>query len=203
MGKGAQTRQRMIEATERLLRRDGYAATGWRTVVEEAGAPWGSAYHHFPGGKEQLAAEAVELGGAHVLAALDAAINSAMDSARDAAASPADGVRRWFTLAARNLAHSGFADGCPVATVALETAPGSERLSQACGAAIRSWETRLSEEFVRAGADPVRAAQLATLTVGNLEGALLLARLARGTEPLELAADLICGLLDTELGGRH
>lgn len=195
MSKGAQTRQRMIEATERLLRRDGYAATGWRTVVEEAGAPWGSAYHHFPGGKEQLAAEAVELGGAHVAAALDMAM--------DGAASPADGVRRWFTLAGRNLAHSGFADGCPVATVALETAPGSERLSQACGAAIRSWESRLSEEFVRAGATPLRAAQLATLTVGNLEGALLLARLARGTEPLELAADLICGLLDAELGGRH
>jgi TetR/AcrR family transcriptional repressor of lmrAB and yxaGH operons len=191
MSKGAETRQRMIEATERLLRRDGYAATGWRTVVEEAGAPWGSAYHHFPEGKEQLAAEAVALGGAHVAAALDQAM--------DGGATPAEGVRRWFALAGGNLAHSEFADGCPVATVALETAPRSERLSQACTAAVQSWKSRLVEDFTRAGAPPVRADQLATLTVGNLEGALLLARLARSTEPLDLAADLICGLLETEL----
>lgn len=138
------------------------------------------------------------LGGAHVAAALDAAL----ESAEDAVASPAEGVRRWFAMATRNLADSGFADGCPVATVALETAPESEHLSKACGSAIRSWETRLSEEFVRAGAAPVRAGQLATLTVGNLEGALLLARVTRTTEPLELAADLIRGLLATELGGK-
>ena len=193
MSKGAETRQRMIEATERLLRRDGYAATGWRTVVEEAGAPWGSAYHHFPEGKEQLAAEAVALGGEHVAAALDMALADG--------ATPADGVRRWFALAAANIARSDFVDGCPVATVALETTPRSERLSQACAGAVGSWSNRLADVFVRAGAPPVRADQLATLTIGNLEGALLLARLARSAEPLDLAADLICGLLETELGG--
>jgi TetR/AcrR family transcriptional repressor of lmrAB and yxaGH operons len=94
-------------------------------------------------------------------------------------------------------------DGCPVATVALETAPRSERLSQACVGAVESWSSRLASVFVLAGAAPVRAEQLATLTIGNLEGALLLARLARNTEPLDLAADLICGLLETELSPAH
>lgn len=193
MSKGAQTRQRMIEAAERLLRREGYAATGWRTVVEAAGAPWGSAYHHFPDGKEQLAAEAVALGGSHVAVALEEALTGG--------ANPADGVRRWFTMAGGNLARSGFSDGCPVATVALETAPRSERLSQACTAALQTWKARLARDFARAGAPQARAEQLATMTIGSLEGALLLARLERGTEPLNLAADLICGLLETELGG--
>src|SRR5437660_1001494 len=48
----------MIEAAMRLLQRNGYAATSWRGVVEEAGTPWGSAHHYFPGGKEQLTAAA-------------------------------------------------------------------------------------------------------------------------------------------------
>jgi TetR/AcrR family transcriptional repressor of lmrAB and yxaGH operons len=191
MSKGAETRQRMIEATERLLRRDGYAATGWRTVVEQAGAPWGSAYHHFPDGKEQLAAEAVALGAAHVGGALDKVLATS--------ATPAEGVRSWFALAAGNLEQSEFIDGCPVATVALETVPRFDRLSEACVAAIEAWKNRLVEEFTRAGAAPVRADQLATLTVSNLEGALLLARVARSTEPLDLAGELMFGLLQTEL----
>lgn len=181
----------MVEATERLLRRDGYAATGWRTVVEEAGAPWGSAYHHFPGGKEQLASEAVALGSAHVESALDKALSEAE--------TVPDGVRRWFAMAARNLERSEFVDGCPVATVALETAPRSERLSQACAEGVRSWKSRLGDEISRGGVAPERARQLATLIVSNLEGALLLARVERSAEPMDLAGDLMRGLLWTEM----
>src|SRR6266702_119544 len=100
------TRQRMIRATARLMRRQGYAATGWRQVVADSATPWGSQFHHFPGGKEQLAAEA---------------------------------VASWVELAAAELEASGWADGCPVATVALETAHTSAVLAGACRAALGSW----------------------------------------------------------------
>lgn len=193
MGKGADTRQRMVVATVRLLRRDGYAATGWRAVVQEAGTPWGSAHHHFPGGKEQLAAEAVALGGGYVTAMLERAL-----AGGDGVA---DGVREWYRAAADHLAAGEFADGCPVATVALETAPRSERLTRACGSAVGDWCSRLAAALVRAGATELRATQLATLIVANLEGALLLARLARDTEPVTLAADLVTDLLTRELPG--
>src|SRR5256885_3773423 len=105
----------MIEAAMRLLQRDGYAATSWRGVVEEAGTPWGSAHHHFPGGKEQLAAEAVALGGAHVAELLRSCISDAVTAG--------DAVRAWFAASARLLRASSYQDGCPIATVALETAP--------------------------------------------------------------------------------
>ena len=195
MKKGADTRQRMIEATARLLRRDGYAATGWRAVVDEAGTPWGSAHHHFPGGKEQLAAEAVALGGEQVAALLEHALTNCAAEGEGVA----QAVRRWYSAATEHLINSGFSDGCPVATVALETAPRSPRLSKACAAAVEQWQARLDGALSEAGIAPTRAAQLATLIVVNLEGALLVARLSRDTGPLTTAADFIAALLTTEL----
>ncbi|HEY4854618.1 MAG TPA: TetR/AcrR family transcriptional regulator, partial [Streptosporangiaceae bacterium] len=64
MPRTTDTRQRMVCSAARLLRRQGYAATGWRQVVADSATPWGSQAHHFPGGKEQLAAEAITLSGA-------------------------------------------------------------------------------------------------------------------------------------------
>jgi TetR/AcrR family transcriptional regulator, lmrAB and yxaGH operons repressor len=182
----------MVAAAGRLLRRNGYAATGWRAIVEEAGTPWGSAYHHFPGGKEQLAAEAVELGASEVAAALRIALDPAQPVAL--------GVRRWFDLAARNLRRSDFHDGCPVATVALETAPASAALTAACASALAEWEQHLAVAFQQSGVTRKRAHELATLVLANLEGALLLARVQRTTKPLRLAAEHITAVLEEELG---
>ncbi len=109
----------------RLLQRDGYAATSWRGVVEEAGTPWGSAHHHFPGGKEQLAAAAVQLGSDLVVAALEDSL--------DRSETVGDAVRLWFAVSAKNLKQSRYRGGCPIATVALETAPGSTALTAVCG----------------------------------------------------------------------
>ena len=115
------TRQRMIRATARLMRRQGYAATGWRQVVADSATPWGSQFHHFPGGKEQLAAEAVALAGRRYEQLLRAALGGRH---------PAEAVASWVELAAAELEASGWADGCPVATVALETAHTSAALAE-------------------------------------------------------------------------
>ena len=85
----------------------------WRQVVAESGAPWGSQAHHFPGGKQQLAAEAVAIAGS----AYERMLRAALESSH-----PADAVLAWADLAARQLEASGWVDGCPVATVALEEA---------------------------------------------------------------------------------
>ena len=52
----AATRDRIVDASAELFRRQGYNATGVKQIVTEAQAPFGSLYHFFPGGKEQLAA---------------------------------------------------------------------------------------------------------------------------------------------------
>jgi TetR/AcrR family transcriptional repressor of lmrAB and yxaGH operons len=185
------TRVRMIETASSLLRRQGYAATGWRTVIEESGTPWGSQHHHFPQGKEQLAWEAVRLGGDQA--------NAALADALAESATVGDGVRRYIELATRQLVASGYRDGCPVATVALEMTPASRRLTDACAGALGAWGDTLVIALREAGASDERAHELATLVVLSIEGALLLARVRRDPEPLTVASDVVGRLLDDEL----
>jgi TetR/AcrR family transcriptional repressor of lmrAB and yxaGH operons len=180
----------MIEAASRLLRRDGYSATGLRAVVTEAGTPWGSAHHCFPGGKEELAVAAIQHGGAQVLAALEQALAEGADIA--------DSVQRWFALAGGNLAASDYVDGCPVAVVALEVAPGSDQLASACATELRSWTTRLAQAITQAGYSQSRSDELATVIVSSLEGALLMARLSRSTWALTVTADAMASLVRTQ-----
>ncbi|HZE65530.1 MAG TPA: TetR/AcrR family transcriptional regulator [Sporichthyaceae bacterium] len=181
------TRARMIATAMRLFQRDGYAATGWRGLVDAAGTPWGSAHHHFPGGKEQLGVEAVALGSAGVLAALEECLARKPDVA--------DAVQAWFAVAAENLTASQYECGCPVATVALETATTVPALGEACATAFHSWADRLTTALVEAGLPKRRAGDLACHTVAALEGALLLARSWRDIRPLQAAAQNVVTLI--------
>jgi TetR/AcrR family transcriptional repressor of lmrAB and yxaGH operons len=169
----------MLRTTAQLLRRQGYAATSWRQVVSEAGTPWGSQAHHFPGGKEQLAAEAVVMAGERYRRLLVDAF---------AAVTPAEAVGRWSHAASSELEASGWADGCPVATVTLETAHDSDRLAEACGAVLGSWRAELATAIERHGAPADVAAAQATLVLASIEGALILARAHRSPDPLHTVA---------------
>src|SRR5579884_3779273 len=126
------TRERMLDTAAELLRRQGYAATGWREVVAESGTPWGSQWHHFPGGKEQLTAEALAKASGDYLNALLRAFGSMH---------PADAVLAWSKLAAAALERSDWSHGCPLATVTLETAHVSDALAQVCDEAFTAWTT--------------------------------------------------------------
>ena len=184
------TRARMVETAGSLLRRQGYAATGWRAVIEESGTPWGSQHHHFPGGKEQLASEAVQLGAEQA--------NRALADALAASATVGEGVRDYLTVATRQLVGSGYRDGCPVATVALEMAPGSQALTDVCAAGLDAWGKTLEAALREVGVRKRRALELATFAVLTIEGALLLARVRRDPEPLRVAADTLARVLDGE-----
>lgn len=188
MPRRTDSRDRMVATAARLLRAQGYAATGWRQVVAESGAPWGSQAHHFPGGKEQLAADALTLAAAEVERGLRAAVRDVH---------PADAVLRWAARAAADLEASGYAAGCPVATVALETAHTSAPLAEASAAALGSWRAVLAGSVARHGAEDPDA--LATLVLAGMEGALLLARTARDPAPLRTVAAQLADLLRARL----
>src|SRR5580692_9706310 len=64
-------RERMIKGAAQLLARRGLQATSFSEVLELTGAPRGSVYHHFPEGKDQLVASAVELAGTYALGILE------------------------------------------------------------------------------------------------------------------------------------
>ena len=60
----AETKDRIVGAGAELFRRQGYTGTGVKQIVAEANAPFGSLYHFFPGGKEELGAATIRHSGA-------------------------------------------------------------------------------------------------------------------------------------------
>src|SRR6478672_10694690 len=128
--RGRSSRDAFIDTTATLLRRQGYAATGLSEIVDRSGAPRGSLYFHFPGGKEQLAAAALERAGEQLCAGIEAALG-ARESLPEAFALLLDAL-------ARNLVASDYAEGCPLATVALEVSGASAPLRDVAAAAFAS-----------------------------------------------------------------
>src|SRR5205823_14541542 len=146
------TRDRIVETSAELFRRQGYAATGVKQIVTEAQAPFGSLYHFFPGGKEQLGAEAIRTSGALYELLIPAVF--------DPAPNLVTGVRDFFAGAAEHLVETDYADACPIATVALEVSSKSEPMREACAAVFESWIAAGAERFVRGGASPGKAREL-------------------------------------------
>jgi TetR/AcrR family transcriptional regulator, lmrAB and yxaGH operons repressor len=176
MGKGADTKRRMIEETAGLLQRQGLNGTGLADVLEASGLPKGSLYHHFPGGKEELAVAAMKLAEAAVLRRID----RAWESASDLGAFGRELAEGYI----RRLQRSDFADGCPVAAVALEGSPVSDALRGASAAALEHWIAAIAAHLEQAGEAPERAQTKATAVIAGLEGALILARATRSEVPM-------------------
>ncbi len=187
MARSVQTRNRMIEAAARLFQRHGYHGVGLMDIVKEGAAPRGSIYYHFPGGKEELAVEAIQSGSRRICELFDRA------AARSASADEL--VAEIGQELAAGLAESGFVEGCPLATVTLETAPASEALRAACEAAYAEWLRVLGERLSERGVPVARSTNLAMLALGAWGGALVMSRARCDTEPLRLVtrelADLV------------
>ena len=173
------TRERIVSSSAELFRRQGYTATGVKQIVEAASAPFGSVYHFFPGGKEQLGAEAIRWSGAMYGQLLPAVFDAAPDLVT--------GVRDFFAGAAAHLEATGYADACPIATVALEVSSASEPLREACADVFDGWIDAATDRFVAGGLPPAPARELAIALIAGLEGAFVLSRALRTTEPLHTA----------------
>jgi AcrR family transcriptional regulator len=176
------TKDRIVTTSAELFRRQGYTGTGLKQIVAEASAPFGSIYHFFPGGKEQLGAETIRWSGAMYGQLLPAVFDPAPD--------PVTAVRNFFAGAAEHLVESGYADACPIATVALEVSSSSEPLREACADVFDGWIDAATERLAGEGIETARARELAIGMVAALEGAFVLARALRSTEPLAVAGEL-------------
>lgn len=179
----------MVNTAASLFQRQGYAATGWRQVIADSGTPWGSQSHHFPDGKEELAVEAL----GRSAATYEHLVRGAFGSGH-----PADAIGGWAALAGQVLEESGWADGCPVATVALEIGHDCEPVGDACRDAFRSWRVAIAEGLIEAGASSARAEDLAVVILASIEGALVLARVERSAEPLRIVGEDLALRFDRE-----
>ena len=173
------TKERIVNASAELFRRQGYTGTGLKQVVAEADAPFGSLYHFFPGGKEQLGEEVIRQAGRFYYQLFVAIF----DAAPDLVTATSD----FFAGAAETLRATDYADACPIATVALEVASTNETLRQATADVFESWIEAATARAVEAGIPRRRARELAVSFLASLEGAFVLSRAMRSTEPLEVA----------------
>ena len=173
------TKDRIVNASAELFRRQGYTGTGLKQVVAEADAPFGSLDHFVPGGKEQLGEEVIRLAGRFYYQLFEAI----SDAAPDVVTATSD----FFAGAAETLRATDYADACPIATVALEVASTNDTLRQATADVFESWVEAATERAVEAGIPRRRARELAFSMLASLEGAFILSRAMRSTEPLEIA----------------
>jgi TetR/AcrR family transcriptional repressor of lmrAB and yxaGH operons len=180
MGRTTDTRSRMVRTTAELLQRQGFHATGFAQILAESDAPRGSIYFHFPQGKQELAVEALRLAGARISRVIQRAAAAAGDAG--------ELVDRVVGALAAGLERSGYTEGCPVATVGLETASSMEPLRRACDEVYADWQRLLAQALTARGVEPERAATLATMVITAVEGALLLARVRQDQAPLQLVA---------------
>ncbi len=187
------TRERIVYTSAELFRRQGYAGTGLKQIAAEARAPFGSVYHFFPGGKEQLADEVLRVGGRFFLALYEAIAAGAPNLPST--------VRDFFAGAAQTLEATGYADACPIATVAGEIASTHEVLRQATADAFHSWLGALAEDAVEAGVRPEASGPLALSVLALLEGAFLLSRSLRSLEPMTACGEAAVALVSAALPG--
>ena len=183
------TDQRIVRSMAELLRVQGYAATSLQQLAQAAEAPIGSIYHHFRGGKREVAAAALRQAGAAYIQLLPMLLDQHADlaAAIDAA----------FAAAADDIANTGWANMCPVATVAGEIADTEPGLRQVAAEVIASWIDDGTRYLAGRGLSQAdaRTAMYALLTA--LEGGFLLARAQRTPEPLLAAGHAVAAYVAT------
>ncbi len=172
------SRPALVETAATLFRRQGYAATGLNQILDEAGVKAGSLYHHFPQGKQQLAAAVVDSAGADI----EQLLRRFLASGR----SVADIVDRWIDLLAAGLA-GDQRDGCPIEPIATESVNASALVRAASARAFSGWCAAIEERLRSEGWPAAGAKNVAVAVISLIEGALILSRIAGDPAALNAA----------------
>lgn len=185
-------RDAIVRAAARLFRRKGYAATGVARIVADSGAPRGSVYYYFPGGKPEIGEAAVAFAGELV--------RRSLQSLADRGDPPGDLLRAYAGQLADWMAQSEFRDGCPIATVLLEAAADEPGIRAAGARAGAAWTGILATRLREHGVAPRRARRLALTAIAALEGSLIQARVGADATPILEVAEEIAALFDAAVG---
>jgi AcrR family transcriptional regulator len=181
------TRERLLGAAMALFARQGFAATGVKQILGEADASFSSLYHHFPGGKDELAAEAIETAGLF--------FQRQVEQVWDAASDLMTAMDAVFRGAADALVASDYADACPIGTIAMEVASTNEPLRVAAARVYGAWAASAQERLESGGLSVEEAARHALTIVTLLEGAFVVCRATRSTDAMMAAGDMAARLI--------
>jgi TetR/AcrR family transcriptional repressor of lmrAB and yxaGH operons len=172
------SRAALLDSAALLFRRQGYAATGVNQILESADVKAGSLYHHFPEGKQQLAAAVVDIVGSGI----ERRLRSFLDSDLPVA----DIVDAWIDLMSAGLS-SDHRDGCPIEPIATESVNASRQVRDASAKAFAGWCAAVADRLTADGWPDDDAQQTALAVIALLEGALILSRIAGNTGSLTAA----------------
>jgi TetR/AcrR family transcriptional regulator, lmrAB and yxaGH operons repressor len=182
-------RQKVLDATLQLLAQSGLSGAGLNDVIAHSGAARGSLYHYFPEGKQQWVTEA--------LRSYADAFSTGCEAAIAKAPTVGQGVADIFGFAAKKMKACDFRSGCPVGAVVLDLDADSEALRTVCMEIMAQWHQQLASHLAPLPA--AKALSLATMVIASFEGAFMLARLERSTQPLTVAAEQMGLLIDAQL----
>jgi len=186
LAQSAKHRDALLKSSARLFRRQGYSGTGLKQILEDSGAPKGSLYHYYPGGKEDIGVAVVKVAGR--------VVGKTLGVLATKSESPSAFILAYAGMLAGWMKGSEFRDGCPITTVLLEMAPESELITQAGQQVMESWIDIMSEVFISHGWDSLAAERAANLSMSSLEGALILARVKQSSSPILDAAEELARL---------
>lgn len=180
------SRERMLEAAVDLLRGWGLSGAGINDIVRESGAPKGSVYHFFPGGKLQIASEALTIYAERVRGFLADTLSGPT--------APADKVHALFDAFARRVAQTGYRRSCAVGTVGLDLGENIEPVREVLVAALQDWQAEVARHFDLG--TPARTRAFAGLVMTAIEGAYVRCRVERSPQAFREAGDWLATLVD-------
>jgi AcrR family transcriptional regulator len=191
----ASPRERMVISAALLIRERGAHPTAIADVLEHSGAPRGSAYHYFPGGRTQLLCEAIDYAGEYVAARIAKAGNGV------------DALDHLVAYYRKQLLRSDYRAGCPVLAVTVEAGDPAKQhqatpVIDRAAAAFARWTDLIAQRLVADGVAAARAEQLAMLITTAIEGAIVVARASRDLKPLESVHGQLRDLLQAEMSER-
>jgi TetR/AcrR family transcriptional regulator, lmrAB and yxaGH operons repressor len=163
------SRAALVDAAALLFRRQGYAATGVNQILETADVKAGSLYHHFPDGKQQLAAAVVDSAGTDIETRLRQFLDSGLPVT--------DIVGGWIDLMSSGLTLDRR-DGCPIEPIATESVNASPLVRAASAQVFRAWQMAIAGRLCNDGWAEAESEETALAVIALLEGALILSRIA-------------------------
>ena len=169
-----ETRTKMLVSAVEVLRERGAAGVTIDEVLARSGAPRGSVYHHFPGGRTQILREALNFAGDEITASIDEAAGESATVL----------LRRFVQLWEDALTESDYTAGCPVLAAAVGSGEDEQQLTAVAADIFSRWREASKQAYVRDGFEPAEATSLADTTIAAMEGAAVLCRSVRSLEPL-------------------
>ena len=198
MRKGERTRREIIRKAAPIFNQRGFSGAALSALMRATGLEKGGIYRHFSG-KQQLAAEAFDYSWRLALEERFAGTQETPNSL--------DRLKQivWNFRDRRAGLVQG---GCPFLNAAADSDDGNPALRRKARRAFASWLARLRSIVVegqgrgeiQSGVDP---AELSTLIVTSLEGALMLERLQKNHEPLTIACQHLVQYLETNVRARE